>query len=327
MRFGVDLDVSAGLPAALELAATAERLGYHFVTVPEHHGTATGVPHPLLALAAVAGVTSRLGLVSHVVLLPLHHPVLVAEQAAMVQALSAGRLTVGVALGYAAQDLDTFGLDPKERVSRMEEALPLLRRLWEEPTVRHDGRHWRGIEAAVRPVLGGYPPPPLWGGGWADAALLRLSGHVDAWTAGAMADFATLADRFAFFSSAMRARRGTEPAAFPVSREVFCARDRGEADRRGGTPVYQLYRETFMAWGHPVLTTAERQMSYPELAGDRFIIGDPESCGIEVQRLAAIGVTDISFRFRAPGVSWEDAMASLRLFAETVIPRFPAAEA
>lgn len=325
MRFGVDLDTSAGLPAMLELAATAERFGYHFVTVPEHHGSATGVPHPLLALAAAAGVTSRIRLISHVVLLPLHHPVLVAEQAAMVQALSAGRLTVGVALGYAAQDLATFGVDPKERVSRMDEALPLLRRLWEEPTVRHDGRHWQGIEAAVRPILGGYPPPPLWGGGWADAALRRLSRHVDAWSAGAMVDFATLADRFAVFGSAMRAQRGAEPAVFPVSREVFCARDGREAERQGGAAIYRMYQETFMAWGHPMLTEAERQMSYRELAANRFIVGDPASCTAAVRRLAAIGVTDISFRFRAPGVRFQDAMSSLRLFAEEVVTRFPEA--
>lgn len=323
MRFGVDLDASAGLPAALELAVTAERLGYHYVTVAEHHGSATGVPHPLLALAAIAGAAGKIRLVSHVVLLPLHHPVLVAEQAAMVQALSSGRLTLGVALGYAPADLATFGLDPAERAGRMEEALGLLRRLWEEPAVRHDGKYWHGIEATVRPLLRGHAPPPLWGGGWADTALARLSRHVDAWTAGAMVDAATLAGRFAYFAAGMRAQRGTEPAAFGVSREMFCARDAREAERVGGEAVYRLYRETFMAWGHPMLTAAERAMSYPELAADRFIIGDPPGCAAAVERLAAIGVTDISFRFRAPGVGWEDAMASLRLFAEEVIPRFP----
>lgn len=79
-----------------------------------------------------------------------------------------------------------------------------------------------------------------------------------------------------------------------------------------------------MAWGHPMLTEAERSMSYADLARDRFIIGDPAACAETVERLAAIGVTDISFRFRAPGVHRADAMASLRLFAEKVIPRFPA---
>ena len=322
MRFGVELDAAEGLPAAVDLAATAEDLGYHFVAVSEHHGGTTGVPHPLLLLAAIAERTSKVRLVSHVVLLPLHHPVLVAEQAAMVQALSGGRVTLGVAQGYASQDFATYGVDRRERVSRMSEALSLLRRLLTGHTVHHDGKHWRGVVATVRPLLGGWLPPPMWGGGWADEALLRLSDHVDAWTAGAMVSTSILKERHGFFSAAMKARRGVQPEVFPVSREMFCAPDVREAVDRGGMAVYRLYRETFMAWGHPMLTKAERRMNYAELAHDRFIIGDPAACADAVERLAAVGVTDVSVRFRVPGITWTEAMASLSLFAREVVPRF-----
>lgn len=322
MRFGVELDASGGLAEAVAIASLAEDLGYDSVAVSEHHGSAGAVAHPLVLLTAVAMRTERVRLIAQVILLPLHHPILVAEQAAMLQALSRGRLTVGVGLGYAETDFATFGVPRSERAGRMTEALGLLRRVLYDERVVHDGNYWPGVRAHVRALLGENAAPPLWGGGWTEAAIHRLAAHVDAWAAGAMVDFDKVADCYRSFATGYEAFQGARPSEFPVSREMFCAPTHAAAVAVGGKSVFQLYQTTFMHWGHPLLGREEREMSYEELAVNRFLIGTPNECVDLISRLDALGVTHLSFRFRTPGVTWEDATDSLKLFAQKVMPHF-----
>lgn len=321
MRFGLELEAGEGLAGLIESAVLAEDLGYSSVGVSEHHGPEVAVPHPLVALAAVAARTERIQVMSHLVLLPLHHPVLVAEQAAMVQAISKGRLIAGVGLGYVRDDFLSYGVDFSQRAARMEEALPLLRRLWEEDEVEHYGRFYGLSGTRVRQYLEGFGRPALWGGGWAEKAIRRLARVADAWVAGPMADFATVGRCAATFHSAA-AERGFEPQELSVSREVFCAPTRREAEEVGGARLFDRYRSTYLRWGHPCLGEAEQRMSYAELADDRFIIGTPDDCVKSIRRLEAIGVTRISFRLSSPGIAAEAAHSSASLFAREVMPVF-----
>lgn len=124
----------------IELASLSEQMGYDCVTVAEHHNADGYPPQPLVALAALATRTTRIQLVSNIVILPLYHPVIVAEQAAMVQFISEGRLICGVGLGYVPDDFESLGVPYGERSGRMEESLALLPRLWRETDVSHVGK-------------------------------------------------------------------------------------------------------------------------------------------------------------------------------------------
>src|SRR5215469_14780843 len=96
-------------------ARLAEELGFHTLWVHEHHSQAMMYPDPLMALAALAPHTTTTRLGTNMLLLPLWHPVRVAEQAAMLDVLSAGRLVLGVAAGYAKDEFANFQVDRKER--------------------------------------------------------------------------------------------------------------------------------------------------------------------------------------------------------------------
>src|SRR3989442_13597201 len=91
----------------------------------------------------------------------------------MVDMNSGGRLILGVGVGYAPEEFQAFGVSINERGSRMDEAVPLIQRLWGEDKVTHAGRHFQVTNARVSPRPVQRPRPPIWFGGWVEPALRR----------------------------------------------------------------------------------------------------------------------------------------------------------
>src|SRR5262245_29285698 len=118
---------------AFEHMREAERLSFASVWVAEHHLSDCGYnPAPLPLLAAMAVQTTRVTIGTSVLLLPFHHPVRVAEEAAAVDNLSNGRLVLGMGLGYRLAEFEGYGIDRRSRGGRMEEGLEILLRCWTE---------------------------------------------------------------------------------------------------------------------------------------------------------------------------------------------------
>src|SRR5437899_676206 len=129
----------------------AKSAGFSSIWLGEHHNHPLLYPAPLIALSAVASRTRSIRLGTGVLLLPLYHPVTVAEEAAMVDVISGGRLILGIGAGYAPEEFATFGFSIKERGSRLEESAALLERLWTEENVTHRGRHYQLDKVTVVP--------------------------------------------------------------------------------------------------------------------------------------------------------------------------------
>ncbi len=143
----------------LDYAAAADRLGFDAVWAPEHHCVPSGYnPAPFVALAALAQVTRRCRIGTQPLLLPLHNPVLVAEQAAVVDLLCGGRLILGVGAGYRVGDFEALGLQKKDRGALTEEALEILLKAFRTTgPFDHRGRFYtlRGVELHPRPLQAG----------------------------------------------------------------------------------------------------------------------------------------------------------------------------
>jgi alkanesulfonate monooxygenase SsuD/methylene tetrahydromethanopterin reductase-like flavin-dependent oxidoreductase (luciferase family) len=323
MKFGVDIECDQDeFEKSVQQAELAERLGYNSISIAEHHNAIGYVPLPLTALAAIATRTSRLLLASNIVILPLYHPVQVAEQAAMVQFISRGRLLFGVGLGYLPDEFASMSVPFEERAGRMAESLALLNRLWTEEDVSFDGKYYHFKHATVRPRLDQIGLPPVLVGGWVEAAIRRAARLADGWIPGPTVDFEVLRKCYGIFRDELRKQSKPLDVEYLATRELFCAPTREKAIEVGGRPMYQFYRDTYLQWPHPYLREAERQMSYEELSRDRFIIGDPDDCAQAVAKLREMGITHLNFRMQPPGVDWDDAVASMKLFMEQVVPQF-----
>ena len=320
MRFGLDVHCDADMTTAIEQAELAEQLGYDFLTVAEHHDSVGYLPQPLMVLCAVAARTSRIRLGTNIIILPLYHPVAVAEQVAVAQFVSGGRIICGVGLGYLPAEFDSMGVPFRSRAGRMEESLGLLRKLWSETDVEHSGKYFQFRHASVQPRL--EELPTIWVGGWAEAAVRRAARFGDAWAPGPTVDFDVLRKCRAIFLDE-RANLGLHgESEYPCARELFCAPTHDEAVERGGRAIHQFYKDTYLQWPHPYLGEAERQMSYEELSRSRFIVGDPDECAQAVAELQEMGVDQLAFRMEPPGVSRDDARSSMELFMQQVVPQF-----
>ncbi len=145
----------------LALGDAADAADLSAFWVAEHHFQPGGVlPSPPIALAAVAARTRRLRLGAMVSVLPFHAPVEIAEQYALVDQLSHGRLNFGVGSGYLALELEAFGVPASDKRERFDAALATILRAWVGEPVRPAGPHGPEVALNVRPVQ--TPHPPLW---------------------------------------------------------------------------------------------------------------------------------------------------------------------
>jgi probable F420-dependent oxidoreductase len=176
VQCGLVLTAQEGEPVRRQ-ARRAEVLGFDSLWVGDHVAFHVPIPDALVTLAFAAGATERIGLGTAVYLLALRHPTLTAKATASLDRLSGGRLVLGVGLGGEfPPEWQAVGVPVAERASRVEESIPLLRRLWTEDGVVHAGRHFAfgPVTVAPRPGLPDAPRlPPIWIGGRAPGAMRR----------------------------------------------------------------------------------------------------------------------------------------------------------
>jgi alkanesulfonate monooxygenase SsuD/methylene tetrahydromethanopterin reductase-like flavin-dependent oxidoreductase (luciferase family) len=163
----------------LEFIAWSENVGFTGAWVPEHHGADDGyMPSPLVALAAIAARTKKIKLGSAIALAPLYHPVRFAEECAVLDILSDGRLEIAVAIGYRRREAEGYGVDFSARGRRTDEFLDIVTRLWAGASVSYDGKHFSIKNAVITPQ----PVSkriPLYIGGFTDKALERAAKYGD----------------------------------------------------------------------------------------------------------------------------------------------------
>ncbi len=186
------------LASLLELGARAEALGFDAVWVPDSPFQ-YGVPDPLVVLSALAARTERVTLATGVLLAGLRQPALLAQQLASLDALSGGRLRVGLGSGFRSPDSErqftAAGADFAGRVERLEEMVVLMRELWSAPgrPVSYAGSHVHVDELTLSPAPARPGGPELWMAGAGPRAERRVGRLADGWlpylnTASAYAD-------------------------------------------------------------------------------------------------------------------------------------------
>ncbi|CAA0080700.1 putative protein [Halioglobus japonicus] len=197
MQFAVQLpvdriDLGAEFSSAqgiTECARHVEAAGFNaaFVTdhpAPDDRWLARGGHHsfdPFVALSFAAGCTTSLKLFTNILVLPYRNPLIVAKSAASLDALSNGRMIMGVGAGYLEGEFRACGVNIEERGQLMEEALQAMKLAWSGESFSFKGSHFQadGNTALPRPVQ--TPHPPIWMGGNSTAAMRRAAQYCDGW--------------------------------------------------------------------------------------------------------------------------------------------------
>jgi len=172
IRCGVVLATGGDGAATRKNARRVEALGFDSLWVGDHIAFHVPIPDSLTMLAFAAAVTERIQLGTSVYLMPLRHPTLVAKTTATLDLLSGGRLVLGVGVGGEfPPEFGAVGVPVRERGSRTDEGIEVVRRLWTEDRVAHQGKHFEfgAVTLAPKPAR----VPPIWVGGRADAAMRR----------------------------------------------------------------------------------------------------------------------------------------------------------
>lgn len=166
MEFGVfyvlespDGDFKRAYDEMLGQIEYAEELGFDTVWLAEHHTSAYGsIPNPAVAMAAIAERTKKMKIGSLVSVLPLHNPISIAEDYAMVDVISGGRLQFGVGRGYQPQEFKHYGVDMSETRERFKEELDIILGLWTNESFSYNGKYYQLDNVSIRPKPIQKPP-------------------------------------------------------------------------------------------------------------------------------------------------------------------------
>ncbi len=213
-------------------AEIAETLGYESFWLPESHFVADAIPDPLMLLAAVAAGTRRLRLGTTSYLVPLRNPLQAAEQVAVLDRLSNGRVILGVGRGYASAMLRAFDVAPREKRERFERNLESMVLAWKGEAVPAG----EGGEAVVLdPLPVQKPHPPVWVAAFGPKALAQAGRLGLPYLASPMETLESLKANLKLHGEAAEAAGHDEVAVRPIMRTVFLGRRRRELDELKAT--------------------------------------------------------------------------------------------
>ena len=328
----------------LEQIVWSEELGFDEIWLTEHHFINYGLSvDPATLAAAAASRTQRIRIGLAAAILPFHHPVRLAEQMALVDIISNGRLDVGVGRGNRPMEFRGYRVPQEESRDRFDEAVEIMRRAWTEERFSYDGRFFKVPEMSVIPKPVQRPHPPLYQvcvtkDGIENTALRGwpmlnsvLFGPVDQ----------LIANRDIYVDTLKKAGRGADEvksllARWGVSRQIYVA----ETDARALAEAKDAelwYQESFRNFvvpdrleeAHPSLQPAFRAMAerlskitWEGLVAETLAFGSPDTVARHIEVMRDMGVGQVMCWMNFGGLAPDKVRRSMELFAREVMPRF-----
>lgn len=313
----------------LESAQVAEAAGFDGLFLPEHHGMPDGyLPSPWPILGALAAVTERVEIGTTIHLLPYEHPVHVAEHAAVTDQLAGGRLRLGVGLGAFPPEFPLFGLDARTQVSRYEEAIELVQRLWAGEELDHHGRHF-DVQGKITPLP---VAAELWLAAMSDAGVRRAARFGCPWPTDPLHNVEVMRHWASVYRAAGVEFGTSEKLGVVLLRDGWVADSLEEVERVWWPHIrheHWFYFQAIPRWVaefEPFLEgiTREEDFEFESHRVDRLVVGSPADCIASLRAFQeAVDPSYVVLSFRvAEGPSHEEELACIRRFGAEVIPAF-----
>jgi alkanesulfonate monooxygenase SsuD/methylene tetrahydromethanopterin reductase-like flavin-dependent oxidoreductase (luciferase family) len=304
------------LRQTVEQVCLAEALGFHSAWFTEQHFNTFGVcPDPLTLVAHLAGMTKRIRLGTSVVVLSIHNPISIAEQVAFVDQLSGGRLDLGIGKGHPRQNYKAFGVEAEKNEARFYEAHDLLKMAWSNEAFSFQGNFFVAEKIRIVPRPAQLPHPPLWVATFGNPDMIRFAAHngyplLHTFTGD------SLKQNLELYRGEFS---GPGAPAMNLIRMAYLEPD-GEAARQTMRGPARWYLDNNP--GRPALI-ADYDQAVHDFIHKLGIIGSPQECIETIRGLRAEHHIDyLACIFGPGGVPHEKIMASMRLFAEKVMPEF-----
>ena len=283
-----------------EDAQTAEALGYQFISTGEHVFFYGPIGNGLIQLAAAAGATSTIELMSAITLVPLYPPAILAKQVATLDTVSNGRFHLGVGVGGEfAKEFEACGIPVKERGARTNESLAILQKLWTEDDVYFEGRFTTlgGVTLAPKPQT----PPDVWISGRSDAAMKRCARYGGGWL-----PYMYTPERLDSSLTDIGDLRTQYERSDPVRPGLYLF----FAVHEDGEKAVQMASERL---------SIQYNQDFSKLVHKYALAGTPDQCVARLKEYIDAGARTIMLNSACPGDYVEE---NERLLAESVIPAF-----
>jgi alkanesulfonate monooxygenase SsuD/methylene tetrahydromethanopterin reductase-like flavin-dependent oxidoreductase (luciferase family) len=333
------------LNAAVSHAQLADELGFEAIWLGEHHFSRHGIYGNTLTLGSfIAANTNRLRIGTAVIILPLNNPVRVAEEVAMVDQLSKGRVDVGVGSGYQRLEFGGFGVDLNESRARFAESLDIMIEAWTTDNLTYDGRfyQWDGSNNLnVQPKPKQDPYPNIYVAISASPETIDMAAKRNIrLLVGGPTDIMGIANQVVDRWRSAMIDNGNDPTGIdiPCAKGIYVAEtdeeaeaDIAEVDRfwdlkllaQIGSPISPA-GEIPAGYEHWAMRTQDRTNTLKQnTAGTAALVGSPDTVAKRIAELEEMGLTYIFGGFGLPGMPDEKKRRAIELFGREVLPRFP----
>lgn len=320
-------NVSRMMDEIMEQALMCEEVGFDGFFFTEHHQQADAyLPSPVLMAGLVGMRTQRLNVGTCVLLMPLYHPIRLAEDIAVIDQATKGRfISAAAGIAYQPADFAAFGVPQRQRVGRTEEGIEILRKAWTGEAFSYASKYHEieNVRVTPRPYQDG--GPPIWLAGWTPPGLARAGRMADGWIADPIQSMPVI-KRYADQYREESAKHGRKPFVVLI-RDCIIGQSREEVVAKSG-PTMRTHRWYFEFGGYiedeyikDVKTAAD--LSFEIAARDRLITGTPEECLDQLAKWTdEIRPDYLMLRMRQPGGPPQcEALEDIRVFGEKVIPK------
>ena len=257
-----------------------------------------------------------------ILLLTYHNPVDIAEQTATLDQISNGRFTLGVGLGYVEKELEAFGTNRAERVSRLEESISLMKKLWTGEEVTHEGQHWTVHKGRLGLTPVQKPHPPIWLAAQSRGAVRRAAAIADACLLGPQPSWDDIDRLSALYWEAIADQSG-KTGSLAANRSISVAKDRETAVSEAiaaGEAKAGLYTNFNMQES----TTVDFGLGAARGLENWTIVGNPQDCAETITRChEENGLDYIGFGALNLPKTKPERLEYLQMISEDLLPLLP----
>ncbi|NIO10409.1 MAG: LLM class flavin-dependent oxidoreductase [Deltaproteobacteria bacterium] len=304
----------------VEICHVVRDCGFAGVAMPQHWVSHPTIwPQPFQMLARLAPETGSMRLLTGILLLPLHNPLQVAEDAATLDHVSKGRFVLGVGLGYRDTELEAVGATRKDRVPRLTESIRLMKELWTGEEIDFEGKYWTVHKAKMGFVSLQKPHPPIWMACQSEGAVRRAARIANACYLAPQIGFNDL-DKLISIYRDERARTNQDQGRITISRGVSFASSRQAAIQEAQEAAESSYR-TYRTWNMQENAMVKINIDADSQVGDWAVAGGPDDCVEGFRRLADKGVSYVNMTMLNLPKAFGARKDFLQRFADNVIRR------